>query len=95
MGIIETFTKMKDADKRFKELEVEDRAMTKLEQRKMTANEREYNRFMEEKRQEHISNALKKIRKQKENEWWHKDIISQKNLFTGQKKLFKAKGGHY
>lgn len=94
MGIIDTFTKMKEADRRYKELEIEDRATNKLQQRKQTANERELNRYMEEKRQEQITSALKKIRKQRENELWHKDVISQKNLFNNNKKLFKAKGGN-
>ena len=84
--------RMRGTNNRFKELQVEDRAVTKVNERKLSANEREYNKIMEQKRQEHIANRLRQIHKQEQEEYWKKDVISQPYLYK-DKNLFKHKGG--
>jgi len=90
MGIVNNIiSKLKHKKERLEEVQQEGRIQEKVAERKLSANEREYNGYMEERRQDAIKRALQKIRHQKRDEFWHKDIISQKNLFTNQKNIFK------
>lgn len=103
MGIKDVLSNMARTDEIYRRLEAEDKAMRKLEQRKKTGNERALERYMEERRQKMIDNQLKKITKEKENEFWHKDIITQKPIFQEkkgqtimkQKNLFGGKHGNF
>ena len=90
MGLIQNFIKgMKEKKEKLNDISTDEKIHEKLEQRKLSANERELNGHLEERRQEAIKRALIKIRKQKSNEFWHKDVISQKDLFTNKKNIFK------
>ena len=98
MGIRDFFNRIKQKNERLKDLEIEDRALNQLESKKKTANERELERYYEEKRQEQIGNALNKIRKQHSDSYWHTDVITQKPLFKdktsvmhGQSQILKQK----
>lgn len=92
MGIKEIIAKWRGKKERFSEIQTEDRLQNKLQERKLSANEREYNRYVEEDRQKKIKAALDNIHRKQRNEYNHKDTISQKPLFTGNKKLFAVGG---
>lgn len=85
-----------------KEIEEEDRAHFRAEQKKLSSNERELNRFVEEDRQVAVKKALEKYRaRENEKSWRGKTaldapnmfkeettILKQPNLFVGGKNLF-------
>ena len=73
----------------FEELQAQDRAVTKVEERKLSPQERELMRKLEKKRQRNISKKLNEIYKDEEFEYWHKDVISQPNIFKGGDSLLK------
>lgn len=58
------------------------RLQKKVMERQKNANEREYERYMEERKQKAIEAKLKQFRKQKSAEIWNS------NLFTGNKYMF-------
>ena len=85
--------KIKSKKEKYNELKIEDDALHKLEERKLSANERELNKILKQKREENIKRELDKYHKQESKEYWHKDIIAQKPLFNNNKKLFGISGG--
>lgn len=98
MGLREMFAKANEKKKRFKQMQEEVRLQKMVEDRMKSSNEREYERYLEEQRQEKIKIELDKFRKQQQDDLWHKDVISQKNIFKGRPtmldnndKLFKIK----
>lgn len=94
MGLRDIFDSLKKKNEAYKELEIEDKARNKLETRKLSANERALNKILEDRRQEAIKKELSKYEKKESKDYWHKDVIAQKNLFVGNKKLFAQKGGN-
>ena len=78
--------------RRFSEMKDEDDMHTKLQQRKLSANERELNRFMDEERQERIKQALAAYRKKKQDEFWHEDRISQPFIFKSSDRPLATQG---
>ena len=65
-----------------KEAQDIDSVQTKVIERKKTHNERVLEKLMERDRQELIKRELEKRENKEKNEYWKKDIITQKNLFT-------------
>lgn len=64
----------------------------KLEQRQLTSNERELNRFAEEDRQKYIKAKLEAYRKREHNEVWHgKTMLATKNMFRNMPSIMKEK----
>ena len=92
MGIKDIIDRFKKDDTVYEELKEQDRAMSKLQERKLSANERELNKIIKQRREEQIKNELNKIHKQEQKDFWKKDVISQKNIFVGHKNLFKNRG---
>lgn len=82
MGLKEFIQKLVDRKEKYKELEENFRLNKKLEERQKTSNERELERFWEEKRQEKIKRELEFMRKQRNHEINHgHQILKQKNIF--------------
>ena len=101
--IIENVVEKKKQKKElFKSMQEQDRMQELIEERKMSANERELRRFMKESREENIKFQLGKMRKQREKEinFGHNpldtpnimkaewQIMKEKNMFKGNSNMF-------
>jgi len=107
MDIIRKFGKKKEVMKgRMAEVAIERRIQKTLDDREMSANERELIRHNNEVREANIKAQLERIRMQKTKEQWcgnnfagratilqeDNPILKQKNIFKGNKNIFKEKG---
>jgi len=92
MGLIKKLVeKLRKRNEIFEEMQNNDRAAEKVEERKLSADERALVKVLEKRRQENVSNKLKEIYKQEESEYWHKNVISQPNIFKGGSSILKQK----
>ena len=107
MDIIRKFGKKKEVMKgRMAEVAIERKIQKTLDDREMSANERELIRHNNEVREVNIKAQLERIRMQKTKEQWcgnnfagratilqeDNPILKQKNIFKGNKNIFKEKG---
>ena len=76
--------RIKERNRLQKEIEVSESAESRAHEKKLTANERELSRFVEEQRQKEISKTLSHVRDLRQKEFMHKNVIHQKNLFNNQ-----------
>lgn len=97
MTIAEMFSRFRDRKSLMRNLETQEQAHFKLDERKKSANEREMLKFIKEQRESDIKKTVDEIRRLKQDEFWHKDVISQKPLFNDnshnvlhQNNLFKG-----
>ena len=89
MGLIQNLiAKYKERKERAEAYEDDDRARTNFEQRKLSNNERELNTYLENQRQNRINSMLNQFKEREKHEYWHKDIIRQKNIFGNQRCIF-------
>lgn len=101
MGVSDLIAGIRRRGELVREIDNEERARDKVEQRKLSANERMLQKMLEEERQEFIKQELSRRVKRETNDYWHKDVIKQKNLFNNangnsilkQQNLFSGKGG--
>ena len=93
MGILQRFLDSRKATKqKYEDVEEDIKITHKLQEKAKNANEREYERYIEEERQKMIEKELHKFREAKQKEIWHKNVISgDKNMFNG-KCVFAEKG---
>lgn len=91
MGFKDIIDRFRDRKKIFKEMQDQDSAMTKLQERKLSSEERALNKILEKKRQENIKRQLNAIYKRQDNEYWHKDVITQPNIFKEKTSILKQK----
>ena len=82
MSIGELFSSSRRKEELLKQVQEQDSVMTKVEQRKLSGNERLLNQLQEKDRQELIKKELESRNKREANDYWHKDVIKQKNLFN-------------
>lgn len=77
--------KLRARNARASEIDGEYRAQHTVEQRRKSADEREVEAFMEEKRQEAIHEQAQKIRAMRTRESWQgrNNILKEKNVFLG------------
>ena len=85
MGIKDLLERFRHKSELYEQLEAQQKAVHKIEQKQMSADERELQRYMKEKRDELIHARLEAERKKRVNDWWHENVINQKNIFTEQK----------
>ena len=72
MGLIQDYLRSrKERKERYKDMEDESRFSEQIQERKLSAEERELNRFVEEERQVRVKELLNKYRKKRHNEIWH------------------------
>src|SRR3990167_10527240 len=102
MGFIQDFFKRnKEKKEQLSNLINEMRIKKQAEYRMKSANERELDRFHDEAKQKQVKEQLEQFRKQKNDDMWNKDMISQKNMFNSdenilrQKNLFGMHGGMF
>lgn len=89
MGLIQDLVaKYKERKERISGYAEDDKIRTTFEQRKLSNNERELNDYLEKERQKRIDGMVNRFKERDKQEYWHKDIISQKNIFGGQKCIF-------
>ena len=99
MSISDVIDKFKNRNQVFEELEAQDKAITKIEERKKSANERALDRILKQEREEAIRKKLESYNKREQHDFWHKNVIQQKELFKEkdhksllrQKNLFGGK----
>lgn len=91
MGIKDIVNRFSYRKEIFKDMQDHDSAATKLEQRKLSSEERTLNKILEKKRQDRIKAELNRIYKRQDNEYWHKDTISQPNIFKEKGTLLMQK----
>lgn len=87
MGIKDVLNKFRRTDETFDQLKEQDRAMTKLQERKLSANERALNRILKQKHEEAVKAQLDKYTKQEQREFWHKDVITQPEILKNHKSI--------
>jgi len=84
MAISDILNKFLQRKKQFKEMQAQQRMQELIEERKLSANERELNRYMNEEREEAIKRKLQQIHKFKNDEIWHgKTMLATPNMFRG------------
>lgn len=84
MALIDFLKRNVVKDERFKELQRELQMRKIIEERGKSANERELERFLEEKRQEEIKKRLEEIRHEK-----GRSFIDSENSILQQPNIFK------
>ena len=85
MSIVDNIVaKLKARKEKISEAEENYKIERKLTERRKNANEREWERYMEEERQKKIEDDLKVFRKKKSDEIWNTNCFTNnKNLFNG------------
>lgn len=97
MGLMDLVRKISEKkhekSKKFKEMQEDDRLNTMLEERKLSANERELNRFIHEQREKEIKEKLEVIhKKQNHDNWKSNSILAQKmNILKDDRPILKEK----
>ena len=102
--IREFIEKARNKDRKWKEMQEDDRLVNRLEERKLPHNERVLNKLLEEEKQEAIKDAVTEItrvnklkEKQRESdfmkfnpEWFSDDncILKQENIFSRNNNLW-------
>jgi len=83
MGLIQDFLRSRQKKKKlYESMEIEDRYTDLVQERKLTPEERDLNRYLEEDRQTKIKCALKKIQKRRQDEIWHGETaLDTPNMF--------------
>ena len=94
MGIIQNFLKQrkerKEEEEGFKRTQ---HIQERFEEKKLSSNERELRRWLEEERQKRIKAALEKFRKRENDEIWggrRGNSLSAPNITKNHKQLFTA-----
>jgi adenylate kinase family enzyme len=99
MSISDIIDKFRGKNEVFEQLQAQDKAVTKIEERKKSANERALDRILKQEREEAIRKKLEAYNKREQSDFWHKNVIQQKELFREkdnpsllkQKNLFGGK----
>ena len=94
MGILQKYLdSLRERKAKIKEVQESIDIPARVMERKKNANEREYERYLEEERQRHIEKELERFRAKKQHEIFHTNVVTgDKNLFNG-KNIFKEKKG--
>lgn len=82
MGITDLIAGMRHRAILTKEFSDEDAAQTKVQEKKLSANERLLNSMLKKEREEAIKKEIEKRTKAEADKYWHHDIIHQENLFN-------------
>lgn len=101
MGLGNFISGMRRRGEMLQQAQDEDSVINKVQQRKLTQNERLLNQLREKDRQEAIRQELARREEADKETFWRKDVITQPNLFTGsngnsilkQQNLFGLGGG--
>lgn len=91
MGVKEIFDRFRSRQQLVKQVQDQDYAVNKVEQRKLSAEERSLNKIQEKQRQELIKQKLNSIYKKQEKDYWKKDVITQPNIFREKSTLLHQK----
>ena len=82
--ILNNFRRQKET---YKELEAQDKAQQKLAFRKLSPSEQALAKLKEREHQKAVKNQVAAYTKRDTKEYWHKDVINQKDLFSKNKNL--------
>ena len=81
MSISDIINKFKHKNEIYEELNAQDKAIAKIEERKKSANERALDRILKQEREAVIRAKLEAYNKREQEDFWHKNVIQQKELF--------------
>ena len=84
MTIKEILEKFGKRDKGFKNAQREEEIKEKIEKRKLTPNERDLNRRLEEKRQEGINEHLKRLKDEERSGMLKSKMMDRENMFNNE-----------
>jgi len=87
MGLRDVYNKIKQRKELESDYEIDDRARSRVEEKKLSANERELNSILKQKREDAIKKQLEGHHKAQQKEYWHKDVINQRFLFKEKTKV--------
>ncbi|KKN14982.1 hypothetical protein LCGC14_0990620 [marine sediment metagenome] len=82
MTIKEILAKFGKRDKQFQTAQKEEEIRAKIEKRKLTPNERDLNRRLEEKRQEEINEHLKRLKDEERSGMLKSKMMDTENMFN-------------
>jgi ribonuclease D len=91
MGLLKKIlAKSKERKEQFQQMQQQDRLQTMLEERKKSANRREYERLLKQKEEDMISERLKQIRRNEARNLFtsEKPILRTPNIFKDNKNIF-------
>jgi len=92
MGLREWYDRVVRKKDNFQQAQEMQQIERKLQERRLSADERELNKFLEEDRQRQVKEMLNQFRKRKQEEVWHGDTaLDAPNIIANQKNLFKRK----
>lgn len=80
---------MKDRREGFKEVQMQDRVQTMVQERKKNSNERELERFIEEDRQKMIKQQLEMYRQRRKMQDREVTTLDKKNIFKNHEPILK------
>lgn len=84
MGFKELFQRVGNRKEKFREAEDDVRISQGIQQKQKSANERELERFDNEKREVNIKKRLDAFRKERNQELFRNDLFKQENIFKGK-----------
>ena len=95
MGISDLINNMRNRNSLASEMANTDAAQEKINSRKLSANERELNEILRKEREALIRKELEARHKKDNDDFWHKDTLTQPNLFNRPNGNFilKIRGG--
>lgn len=94
MGVKELLAKWRNQREERQSIEKQQRAIELMEEKKLSANERELQRFQKQDYDAKVKTALENYRKRENDEVWSgrsTNPLYAQNVVAGQKELFKIK----
>jgi len=96
MSVIDIIRKWQESKKekseKFKEMQENDKLTRMLEERKLSSNERELNRYMKEQREKKIKETLDEIHKKRNHESWKgSNIVGKATMLKDDRPILKEK----
>lgn len=102
MGIAALLSRFGERRKQFREMEVQKRMEERLAEKSMSADEREYSRYLKEEHDKKVKHVVEQIRKKKNKELWHgktaldapmifrreKTMLSEPTIFSRERRIF-------
>lgn len=84
--------RVRGSKEKFRNMEEDYHLQRRLQDKQLSANERELISYQNENRQRQIARMLEWERKRRLHEWWAgHQILKEKNIFRGQKRIFAGK----
>jgi hypothetical protein len=87
MGLKETLKKIFQKNERFKEMQAEVKFQKMVEDRQKSANEREIEKFLHDRREEAFKNQVREIHNMEKQKHWSGGFGMSNNIFSNHKSI--------